>query len=271
MNFRTEPLWDDDVGSGCWSSLRAVRDWSDIGEDMLRIYPRLLPRSGLIPKPVADRIAECVAVLAWRLCGSDSASSPLRAISPYAVQEVGRAKTAAWFPLQTRGWLGFPKRSEFWTSRDEDLNALNLLDALLCSIKTESVGPFSEATAAEFAFRTGIHPAYIWPEALLSNQLFTAVGWLGYVARGRGARMSHDMAEYLLDVLHADHFGVVWVHDANLDYYLNGDGIKGRLLYCARRRLRGRSTIFHANPANEIAYRRGVDPPSAPAGQSRSP
>lgn len=74
--------------------------------------------------------------------------------------------------------------------------------------RDKQVPAYDEDIAANFAYLTSLHPAYLWPSALCSHGLFTALAWFGHLSDGRKAFMTADLAEYFLDVLPRQNRGI---------------------------------------------------------------
>ena len=82
-----------------------------------------------------------------------------------------------------------------------DAAALALIDAVLSEVDDDALRDYEPEDAGFFAHTTGIHPAYFWPEALVSHELFTTLGWLGHYQRRRFVTMPVDVADYLTDTI----------------------------------------------------------------------
>ncbi len=96
------------------------------------------------------------------------------------------------------------------------------------------------SSMARFAFLTGLHPAYVWPEAECLPAWGATAAWLGELTRRGRAIMPLDVAEYLLDVLALRDKGVV-VADDTLAELMPDSRLASALLFAARRRLVGQT------------------------------
>lgn len=169
--------WGDGIDHETWSMMLSPRAWEDCADDeMIHVYPCLLPRNGGVPPRVRERIVEAAACLR-------------RSLEPHGRAAAARRPRLRLFPVLRVDHGG-------------DKAILELLDQLLAEIDADGVRAYDPESAALFAFTTGIHPAYIWCEALLSHEVFKAMGWLGHLARGRPAFMPRDVALYVNDVVH---------------------------------------------------------------------
>lgn len=142
------------------------------------------------------------------------------------------------------------------------------LDAILVQWRGGRTVPYAEHLALTLAFHAGIHPRYVWSEALPLHELATAVGWVGMVARGRHALLPRDIAATLADtiVTGADRTG----HLQDPRWSLCGLtprqwGVIGR---AARRCLEGRQELIWLDPARRpvrlrVDGRHGAAPTSS--------
>jgi hypothetical protein len=99
------------------------------------------------------------------------------------------------------------------------------------------------ATMARFAFLTGLHPAYLWPQAECLTYWGATAAWLGELSRRGRAWMPPEVAEYLADALARDGERTVW-RDASLAG-LAPEALLSELSAAARRRLAGSETLAH--------------------------
>ncbi len=76
-----------------------------------------------------------------------------------------------------------------------------LLDDTLRQIQRGLIPAWTEDRDAWFAFGSGIHPAYLWPESAIAPARGCTAAWLGHLDRGRTALMPEAVAEYLLDAV----------------------------------------------------------------------
>ena len=97
---------------------------------------------------------------------------------------------------------------------------LAFIDAVSSEVNDGALRDFALEDAALFAHATGIHPAYVWPEALLSHEFFTALGWLGHYQRRRFVTMPSDVVDYFADTIVLNHDGVAELREPLLARYL---------------------------------------------------
>ena len=96
---------------------------------------------------------------------------------------------------------------------------------------------------ARFAFLTGLHPAYMWPEAEVLTHWGATAAWLGELARHGGAWMPPEVAEFLADALTRKEGRTVW-RDSSLAG-LAPEPLLKVLSAAAQRRLAGSETVTH--------------------------
>ena len=104
--------------------------------------------------------------------------------------------------------------------RAADAAALAFIDAVLSEVDDDALRDFDPEDAGVLAHTTGIHPAYFWPEALVSHELFTTLGWLGHYQRRRPVTMPVDVADYLADTIQRGPDSVAAVREPLLARYL---------------------------------------------------
>ena len=211
----TRKVWGDGFADDGWTELSRVMDWKQCdGDELYRKFPNLhVDPSAPWPAPLRAAFA----------CFLDA-------------EDCER--------LQRQSRIEGP-RSGFCPCRGSDVRnaGADLVAALAQAAIPAAVPPFSDDSAALVAFFTGVHPAYIWPEALLSHDRFATVGWLGHVERHGRALMPLEVAQYVLEVIvHASGgFGLV---DPRLSTFLGPDPVPGNLRRAAERRVRAGPTVF---------------------------
>lgn len=224
------------VGRESWRLVATLDDFSACDpSDYIRVFPRLLPRPGTVPVVLRAHITRCLAVLAWRACAEGN-SAPMTVLC--ANTRVSLADMTALGAREHDAWFQ-PDRSAAVRSIIDETEAFALVGALQREMSGAALRPFDHATAALFSFTTGIHAAYLWPEALLSHEFFTAAGWLGLVWRCGAADMPSDLAEYFDDVIDHGPDGAWIVRDAFLARMMPGQQVKDEVGRAARRRLGG--------------------------------
>ena len=189
-------------------------------DDLFRVFPRLMSRTGAVPDALKSHLARCVAIRALRLSRlADGVASeariglpPLTSMNNAETLALARRSPDDWFRTETAG----PE-----AERAADLAALALIDAVLSELDDDALRPFDPDDAGIFAHTTGIHPAYFWPEALLSHELFTAIGWLGHYQRRRPVTMPADVVDYFADTVRREPDGAVRVREPLLARFLS--------------------------------------------------
>ena len=75
-----------------------------------------------------------------------------------------------------------------------------LFEALVAGL-SRPLPLFTAENAALVASQSGIHPAYMWPEALLTHDRFATIAWLGQIGRCRRALIPPEVATTLADII----------------------------------------------------------------------
>ncbi len=169
-------------------------------DDLFRVFPRLMPRNGVVPDALKSHLSRCVAIRALRLSrpadgvpvGAPSGLPSLSSMDNAEALALARRSPDDWFKTEIAG---------LEEERAADAAALAFIDAVLSEVDDDALRDFDPEDAGTFAHTTGIHPAYFWPEALVSHELFTAIGWLGHYQRRRPVTMPVDVADYLADTI----------------------------------------------------------------------
>jgi hypothetical protein len=252
-------LWGDGFEHDGFSEILAVDDWrSCAADEYIRVFPRLIS-PGRLPDCLNRHIKEFLAVWLWRCFQDKARDAPvrLRSIDASAATTVGRCKQGAWFPQQPHWRQVVLREARAGGPASLDVHAaLIAIDELLCALDAGDRPAYDVGQAARFAFWTGVHPVYVWPQALLSHQLFTTIGWLGHCARGRCAVLPPDIAEFLLDSIVKDRNGGYRVSDPILERYMCARRWPRRLHALASRR-QGLAPIFHPGFSIERPGARG--------------
>jgi hypothetical protein len=233
-------VWGDGFHDDKWHHLLALKSWDRCDPDeMIRVFPQLLDGNGPA-EAVRTRLVEGVAVLSRRLRMSDGVDEP-RSLSAEELESQGRSASARWFgrSMDFASWRPFGGAR----SRDRDRAALRLLDELAVEIARGDLRPFEPAAALEVAYWSGIHPVYLWPEALLDHALFTAVGWIGHAERYGQALMTQDIAEFFGSTLYVTPDGAVETRDARLRLYVRSSQLAQKILKGAQQTLEGQVPV----------------------------
>jgi hypothetical protein len=262
------PLWGDGFDTDTFHDLVSLKDWELLSSDeMIRVFPRLASKGGIPAPAVIDRLHECVAVLAWCLRDSGGASRRGRqpdiedvvgepkSVTPHFVATTGRDGAARWFcgrRWPKRNLVGLAARHA--PDLDRYTQALALIDDIASEIGRGNLRAYDSRTAAEIAYWTGIHPIYLWPDALLSNAFYTSVGWIGHAERYGQAFMTRDIADYFMSALVMDGMRKARVLDTRLQPYLRSARDAALIFGSARRCLRGSRPIIRLAPNSDKAW-----------------
>ena len=112
------------------------------------------------------------------------------------------------------------------------------LKALLNALRLGITPGYESKLAASLAFWIGLHPLYIWQEALLSHEMFLTLGWLGHVRHRGGAWMPAAVAEYLVDVIAIDAVGFHNVNEPLVAEVVTGQAMRIAVASASEDRLR---------------------------------
>ena len=215
------------------ASSAAARDWGYViavdnflqcsPDDLFRVFPRLMQRSGTVPAVLRSHLSRCIAIRALRLadrsCGPHTGASiglpSLTSMDHGETLALARRSRDDWFMTDS----AFPE-----AERAGESAVLAFIDSVLSEVHDGSLREFKRVDAAAFAYATGIHPAYLWPEALLSHELFTAMGWLGHYQRRRVVTMPPDVGDYLADTILWKPDGAAVVREPLFARYLPSSG-----------------------------------------------
>ncbi|MGI3900114.1 MAG: hypothetical protein ACRYGP_05405 [Janthinobacterium lividum] len=196
-------LWGDGFAGDSFEASRSMTKWDECSSDeYAMLYPKLVRADGLLPPALLGQLEICVAVRAWRLTWLDPAKPALDLRSGVLADAARYHGT--WFAddgtvaclLRQMGLL----RTSPERVASERL-LLALLDDILFQVQLGLVPAWTEDRDAWFAFGSGIHPAYLWPESALAPARGCTAAWLGHLDRGRTALMPEPVADYLLDAV----------------------------------------------------------------------
>ena len=159
-------VWGDGFADDRLGDLWAVRAWDGCAQDeYILLFPRLVPRSGLLPSVLRARLEDCVAVRAWRLGRLEGAGAPLLRSRPQPLDEPAR-RHGDWF-ADDGAVTCLLRRLGLLRTAPERLAAeratLAGLDGLLADLQAGRRPGFDEGRAVLLAFGAGIHPGYLWP------------------------------------------------------------------------------------------------------------
>lgn len=238
--------WGDGFDADGWTDVASVTSWEYCHSDeYIRVFPALI-RADAPARCILAHLAECLAVLVWRKhvrCGGKKTIA-LHSMPQTECLNMGRDKEPDWFAAKFRMSTLTGSSKSFDHDAHEEDAAIAVIDELLVMSRSRSRLTFDEPTAARIAFWAGIHPVYFWPEALLSHQRFTALGWLGHCARGRDAFQTADIAEYFSEIIRSDAYEMKQIHDDTLARFVASPKLVERLHRFAIGRLSGRRMAF---------------------------
>ena len=254
-------LWGDGFAGDGFAASRSVTTWDDCSSDeYAMLYPRLVPFDGRVAPSLLAHLETCVAVRAWRLRRLDAAASALdlrSRLPTEAVEEMHRV----WFADDGAVACVLRQMGLLRTSPERvasERRLLLLLDDALCQVQRGLVPAWTEDRDAWFAFGSGIHPAYLWPESAIAPARGCTAAWLGHLDRGRTALMPEAVADYLLDAV----LDGTRARDRSLAAMVGGVEDMRRLRRAATKRLAG------GDPA--ISFVRGRDRRVANVGDLRA-
>ena len=196
-------LWGDGFAGDGFAASRSVAAWDDCSSDeYAMLYARLVPSDGRVAPALLAHLETCVALRAWRLARLDPAMAApdVRSRVPAGTAELHRA----WFADDGAVACLLRQMGLLRTSPERlasERRLLALLDDTLCQIQRGLVPAWTEDGDVLFAFGSGIHPAYLWPESAIAPARGCTAAWLGHLDRGRTALMPEAVADYLLDAV----------------------------------------------------------------------
>lgn len=201
-------VWGEGFANDSWAQVARVDRWDLVHPDeLVRLFPALVA-SASRSELLIGHLEEAVAVR-WRRIRARTNGRDLRlqSLDAGALTRLADDHEAAWFPPSgpLRSLLGqlLGTGSRIEAPSPSEEAALLALDDLLTALRAGRAVPYTEHRALGLAFHAGIHPAYIWSEALELHECATAMGWLGVVARGRDALIPPDIAATLADTIAA--------------------------------------------------------------------
>jgi hypothetical protein len=168
-----ELIWGDGFVDDDWRELTRVREWSRVSTDEL---VRLFP--GLVPAGGGRASAAIVAFLTEQATAIDADLNANR-------------------PNRPTGWAASAADAEF----------------LRRAASPDSPRDVTASDMARFAYLTGVHPAYVWPQAATLAEWGAAAAWLGALSRRGAAFLPEEVAEYFADVASVNADGDVTLRD----------------------------------------------------------
>ena len=196
--------WGDGFVDDGWVQVAAVDRWDRVHPDeVLRLFPALAGTPERLAV-VTSRLEQAIAIRWRRLHGRSGRQA-------HCLQSLEQSALTALADVHDRIWFPRPGRLQAAADRLRgtgpgvlaaaagEAAALHMLDDLLVALQSGQVMPYAEHRALSLAFYAGVHPGYLWSEALAQHECATAIGWLGVVARGRDALLPSDIAATLAD------------------------------------------------------------------------
>jgi hypothetical protein len=232
ISRRNTAVWGDGFVNDGWWEMAAVKDWAAVSTDeYVRLFPALVPRDGRIPESLYRHVQEKVASRAVQLQNSEKRSG----IDRHA-ESIAKA-------------------------RAEEGAAIRFLSDILYLAGNDSLASAdtTAAAATTFGYLTCVHPAYLWPFAVVSHERETTAAWLGVVGGGRAALMPIEVAEYLLDVIECRDGQPAKARDSQIAGMIAQSASLDELWRAARQRCLGNSMIVRRRRgATQIDVRRLV-------------
>lgn len=263
--------WGEGYADDGWSAFAAVDRWEQLTPDeYIRFFPRLGDRAGAPPAEVGQHLTEAVAVRVWRR-GPDGLGLSLAGLDPCALAALGCGAADRWFAPPSRlgramGWLAGRR-----PARTDDTAALQQLAGLVAILREGRVPAYTEKVAMVVAFHGGLHPAYLWSEALAWADSGTALGWLGVLARGWAAFMPAEAAAPIIDAVVPGPDGTARLRDARFAACGLSPAQWGALARAAHAAAEGHGTVVRLIPAGRRApARTGTNDPALPAAAATS-
>jgi hypothetical protein len=219
--MRENRIWGDGFVDDDWRELTRVRDWSHVTTDeLVRLFPALVPTDGRVPAPIAELVA--------------------------AQAEAIDASTRAAIGAPSGGVLSFGKNSAGDHARRKAANGeASAADAafLRRAVSHEAPRDADSWDMARFAYLAGVHPAYVWPQAVTVAAWGATAAWLGALARRGAAYLPVEVAEYIADVAPVDADGVASIRDPLIADLVRRCADPAELLWAVRRRHAGSSVV----------------------------
>lgn len=193
---RSRLVWGDGFVEDSLPDLYRVVDWCDVSIDEYSVlFPRLPSRDGTFPAPLLACLEACLMVRRWRIAAFDGRNGAIASERVAALHRDWFADDDAMASLLRR--VGLLKTSPIAVAFER--RVLRIVEDVHAALR-RGAGPVWSADAeAWFAFASGIHPAYLWPESLPAAERGYTAAWLGHLDRGRPALMPTAVAEHLLD------------------------------------------------------------------------
>jgi len=151
-----------------------------------------------------------------------------------------------------------PNRQSGWAASAADAEFLRR------AASSESPRDVAASDMARFAYLTGIHPAYVWPQAATLAEWGAAAAWLGALSRRGAAFVPEEVAEYFADVASINPDGDVTLRDPLIADLARRCVDPAELLRAVRRRREGVAAVVRRRSPNQpegrvlAAFRRSL-------------
>ena len=151
-----------------------------------------------------------------------------------------------------------PNRPTGWAASAADAEFLRRVASC------ESPRDVAASDMARFAYLTGIHPAYVWPQAAALAEWGAAAAWLGALSRRGAAFLPEEVAEYFVDVASINAEGEVTLRDPLIADLTRRCVDPAELLRAVRRRRDGVAAVVRRRSPNQpegrvlAAFRRSL-------------
>jgi len=198
-----ERIWGDGFVDDDWRELTRVRDWREVSPDEL---VRLFP--ALVPT-------------------DGRAPAPVAALAIAQAEAIDAGRNAERAQRRTPGTESGAADAAF----------------LRRAVSPESPSDADTWDMARFAYLTGVHPAYVWPQAVTLAAWGATAAWLGALARRGAAFVPEEVAEYFADVAPVGPDGAGAIRDPLIADLVRRCADPVDLLRAVRRRRDGSSVI----------------------------
>lgn len=244
------PVWGEGFVDDSLADIARVDRWDLVHPDeVLRFFPGLVATAGNAAV-LLDLLEQAVAVRWWRIGARGGHRPVLQSVRAEALARIGDTHEAAWFPSPgpLRSALDRLRGAQPESAGAGEAAAVLTLDALLAQRRAGRMLPYTDHLALTLAFQAGIHPAYLWSEALPLHESATAIGWLGVLARGRRALLPRDIAATLAGSIAEDEGASGRLRDQRFGLCGLTPAQWGLIGRAARRCLEGRRDIVRLKP-----------------------
>ena len=254
-------LWGDGFADDGFAATVSTVTWDACSSDEFAIlYPSLVPVDGCVAPALLAHLESCVAVRASRVTRLDPAMTAPDLRSLVTTETAERRR--AWFSDDGAIACLLRQMGLLRTSPERlvsERRLLALLDDTLFQVQRGLIPAWTEDRDVWFAFGSGIHPAYLWPESAIVPARGCTAAWLGHLDRGRAALMPEAVADYLLDAV----LDVSRAADRSLAAMVGSVENSRRLRRAATKRLAGGNPVVTLTRGRQRRVMIDGDPRSA--------